>query len=322
MIAALLLLALIIRPVAASEPLYAKNLSPVAGLSGLPSQRSAATLDRHSLGVALHSSIASHYRADSNLDEVLNLDGETLRFALELRYGLAQNWDIQLEVPWLDHSGGNLDSLINDWHDLWGMPDGGRKDVPDDLLDYRYAARSGASFSLQDDASGMGDVSVSLSHAFYREDKSVASLVLGYKFGTGDEEDFLGSGADDAFIAVRFSGEHLSDLPLSWHGQAGYLRAGDSDLLEDIQERDLWFAGISVDWQVAERWSLIAQVDSHAAPVDSDITALGDEAVMLTVGGRWRFVQNWALDFSVIEDIRAETAPDVTFQASLRYHRR
>jgi len=43
---------------------------------------------------------------------------------------------------------------------------------------------------------------------------------------------------------------------------------------------------------------------------------------MLTVGGRWRFVQNWALDFSVIEDIRAETAPDVTFQASLRYHRR
>ena len=135
MIAALLLLALIIRPVAASEPLYTKNLSPVAGLSGLPSQRSAATLDRHSLGVALHSSIASHYRADSNRDEFLNLDGETLRFALELLYGLAQNWDIQLEVPWLDHSGGNLDSLINDWHDLWGMPDGGRTDVPDDLLD-------------------------------------------------------------------------------------------------------------------------------------------------------------------------------------------
>ena len=321
-IAGLLFLALVIRPVAASEPLYAKNLSPVAGLSGLPSQRSAATLDRNSLGVALHSSIASHYVADSSADEFLNLDGETLRFALELRYGLAQNWDVQLEVPWLDHSGGNLDSLINDWHDLWGMSDGGRSDVPDDLLDYRYAARGGDGFSLQEDASGIGDVSVSLSHAFYREDKSVASLVLGYKFGTGDEEDFLGSGADDAFIAVRFSGVHLSDLPLSWHGQAGYLRAGDSDLLENIQEQDLWFAGISIDWQVVERWSLIAQVDSHAAPVDSDITALGDDAVMLTVGGRWRFMQNWALDLSVVEDIRVETAPDVTFQASLRYHRR
>ena len=150
----------------------------------------------------------------------------------------------------------------------------------------------------------------------------MASLVLGYKFGTGDEEDFLGSGADDAFIAVRFSGEHLSDLPLSWHGQVGYLRAGDSDLLEDIQEQDLWFAGISIDWQVVESWSLIATEDSHAAPVDSDITALGDGAVMLTVGGRWRFMQNWALDLSVVEDIRVETAPDVTFQASLRYHRR
>ena len=62
--------------------------------------------------------------------EYLNLDGETLRFALELRYGLAENWDLQLEVPWLEHSGGNLDRLIDDWHDLWGMSDGGRSEYP------------------------------------------------------------------------------------------------------------------------------------------------------------------------------------------------
>jgi long-subunit fatty acid transport protein len=74
-----------------------------------------------------------------------------------------------------------------------------------------------------------------------------------------------------------------------------------------------------VDWQVAERWSLIAQVDSHAAPADSDITTLGDDAVMATVGVRWRFAQNWSVDVNVVEDIRVETAPDVTFQASLRY---
>ena len=103
----------------------------------------------------------------------------------------------------------------------------------------------------------------------------MASLVLGYKFGTGDEDDFLGSGADDVFVALRFSGEHLSDLPLSWHGQVGYLRAGDSDLLEDTQEKNLWFAGLALDWRLAERWSLIAQLDSHAAPMDSDITGRG-----------------------------------------------
>jgi hypothetical protein len=307
-------------PVAASEPLYVKNLSPVAGLSGLPAQRDAATADSGTLAVALHSSLASHYVAKSNSDEFLNLDGETLRFALELRYGLADDWDVQLEVPWLKHSGGHLDDLIDDWHDLWGMSDGGRSHVPNDLLDYRYAARKGAGFSLQDSASGLGDISLSATYAFYTDKRSVASLVLGYKFGTGDDDDFLGSGGDDAFVALRFSGPQLSDLPLSWHGQVGYLRAGDSDVLGDVQEQDLWFAGLAMDWSVTDRWSIIVQVDSHAAPADSDITALGSDAVMATAGVRWRFAQAWSVDVSVVEDIRVATAPDVTFQASLRYH--
>ncbi len=321
-IATLILAAMAAMPAVATEPLYVKNLSLVAGLSGLPSQRDAATADSGTLVAALHSSLANQYVADSNSDEFLNFDGETLRFALELRYGLAQNWDVQLEVPWLDHSGGHLDDWIDDWHDLWGMSDGGRSDVPHDLLDYRYANRDGAEFSLQDSTSGLGDISLSLTHAFYRKKSSVASLVLGYKFSTGDEDDFLGSGGDDAFVALRFSGPQLSDLPLSWHGQVGYLRAGDSDVLGEVQEQDLWFAGLAVDWQVAQRWSLIAQLDSHAAPADSDLTALGDDAIMATVGVRWRFAPNWSVDVNVVEDIRVETSPDVTFQASLMYHPR
>jgi Protein of unknown function (DUF3187) len=305
-------------PATASEPLYVKNLSPVAGLLGLPSQRDAYTTPGGALAATLHSSIASQYVNDSNRNEFLNLDGETVRFALELRYGLAQNWDVQMEVPWLDQSGGNMDGAIDDWHDFWGMSDGGRSYVPRDLLDYRYASPEGE-FSLLDDSSGLGDVSLSLSHAFYHDDNSAVSVALGYKFGTGDEEQFLGSGADDFFVALRFSGAQLSDLPLSWHGQVGYLRAGDSDLLEGIQEQNLWFAGLALDWRFAQHWSLIAQLDSHGAPLHSDLTGVGDDAVLGTLGTRWYFAQQWSVDISVVEDIRVETAPDVTFQASLNY---
>jgi hypothetical protein len=305
-------------PATASEPLYVKNLSPVAGLLGLPSQRDAYTTPSGAVAAVWHSSIASQYVNEGNSTEFLNLDGETVRIALELRYGLAQNWDVQLEVPWLDQSGGDLDGAIDDWHDFWGMSDGGRSTVPKDVLDYHYASPEGG-FSLQDDASGLGDISLSLSHEFYHEDNSAVSLALGYKFGTGDEDEFLGSGADDVFVALRFSGAHLSDLPLSWHGQAGYLRAGDSDLLGDPQERNLWFAGLALDWQFAQHWSLIAQLDSHGAPLHSDLTGVGDDAVLGTLGTRWYFAPQWSVDVSVVEDIRVETAPDVTFQASLNY---
>jgi hypothetical protein len=300
------------------EPLYVRNLSPVGGLLGLPSQRDAHPTAAGEVQAALHGSVASHYINDSSSDEFLNLDGETLRLALDLRYGLTERWDVQLEVPWLDQSGGELDRLIDDWHDLWGMSDGGRSDVPRDRLDYRYISRDG-SFSLLDDASGIGDITLSTTYAFHRGDDAAASIVLGYKFGTGDADDFTGSGADDAWIALRFSGDQLSDLPLTWHGQVGYLRAGEGDLIEEFQHRDFWFAGLSMDWRFAERWSVILQVDGHRAPFDSDITALGDDAVLGTVGARWHFADKWSVDLSVVEDLRVETAADVTFQASLRY---
>jgi hypothetical protein len=74
-----------------------------------------------------------------------------------------------------------------------------------------------------------------------------------------------------------------------------------------------------MDWRFAANWSALAQVDAHSAPLKSDITGVGDEAYLGTVGVRWRFAEQWSGDFSVVEDIGVETAPDVTFQFSVRY---
>lgn len=316
-----LALLLLVFPLGAAEPLYIKNLSPVTGLIGLPSQRDADTPGAGLWAVALHASLANTYINEIRRPEAVNLDGEVLRLATELRYGLGENWDVQLEVPWLAHSGGQLDSLIDGWHDLFGMSDGGRDAVPRDLLDYRYQGPE-TGFELADDTSGLGDVALSVNHVFYRREAAAVGLTLGYKFGTGDDRDFTGSGADDAYLALRFSGSHLSGLPLTWHGQIGYLRAGSSDLLGELQNRDLWFAGLALDWAVWNRVSVMAQLDGHAAPTDSRLTGLGEDAWMLSFGVRWRVADNWALDFSLVEDIQVETAPDIMFQASLRFHPR
>jgi hypothetical protein len=302
----------------AGEPLYVKNLSPVSGLIGLPSQRAADGPGAGQLLLALHGSLANGYINEFRRPEAVNLDGEVLRLAPEIRYGLAQNWDLQLELPWLAHSGGHLDSLIDGWHDFLGTADGGRPAAPQDRLDYRYLGPE-TNFSLTDDVSGLGDISLALSHVFYRRQDAAASVALGYKFGSGEEKDFLGSGGDDAYLAVRFSSAPGADLPLTWHGQMGYLRAGKSDLLGGLQNRDLWFAGLSLAWAAWERVSLLAQLDGHAAPADSKLTALGKDAWMFSLGLRWRVSSRWALDFSFIEDAQVETAPDITFQAGLRY---
>lgn len=301
------------------EPLYVKNLSPVAGLLGLPSQRSAAVGEPGQWSLGLHSSVASHYVADRGRAEALNLDGETRRLALELRYAVAAGWELQLELPWVQQDGGVLDDAIDGWHDLWGMPDNGRGDVASDLLDYRYAQRQQLRFALLEESSGIGDTSLALQRHLYRDDGLDVALALGYKFGTGEPGDFTGSGESDLYAALRLSGLALADLPLDWHAQAGYLRAGELEMLGPRQERNLWFAGGALSWSFAQHWRLLGQLDAHAAPLDSALDALGSTAVLLSAGLRWAPGPRWALDFTVIEDIAVETAPDVTFQFDLRY---
>jgi hypothetical protein len=302
----------------ASEPLYVKNLSPVAALYGLPSQRNAQSQQAGSFALALHNSIANHYVLEVDASEQANIDGETVRIAFEMRYGLADNWDVQVELPWIQYSGGHLDSAIESWHDLWGMPDGGRPDVGRDILNIGYSGRE-SEFLLTDKASGLGDVSVAVSHSFYNGDNATASAVLGYKFASGDEDELLGSGEDDIFFALRFSGTPSADSSLLWHGQAGYILAGEADILGDAQNTHLWFAGISMDWRVASHFSLFAQLDMHSAPADSALTAIGEDAYLGSLGGRWTPSKNWSIDFSFLEDLQVDTAPDITFQASLRF---
>lgn len=297
------------------EPLYVKNLGPVAGLLGLPSQRPAATAEPGRWQWAVHGSLASHFVEDRAGREQLLLDGETQRLAVEARYAFAEGWELQLEVPWLRQDSGVLDSAIDNWHGFWGMPDNGRGDAPRDQIDYRYADPN-LRFALLEDSAGIGDTTLSLQRRLYRGEGLDVAASLGYKFGTGDADDFTGSGEDDAFVTLRVSGAAGA---LGWYGQAGYLRAGEIAQLGPRQERDLWFAGAGLAWRVSGDWSLLGQLDVHAPPMDSGLDALGTDAMMLTAGARWRFAEHWSAEFSVVEDIAVETAPDVTFQFGLRY---
>lgn len=304
-------------------PLYVKNLSPVAGLLGLPSQADARAPGEGRWEWGLYAGLASHYvrdGRDGSGAEQLLFDGETRRLALAGRYGFAQGWELQFELPWVWQERGSLDGAIDGWHDFWGMPDNGRGEAPRDRIAYQYADPA-PRFDLRDSASGAGDASVALQRELYRGGGVTLAGTLGYKFGTGDAGDFTGSGEGDAYLALRVTGAAASagEGALGWYGQVGYLRAGEVAELGPRQERDLWFAGAGLAWRVAQNWSLLAQVDAHSAPLDSALDALGSEAVMLSAGARWRFARQWSVEFSLVEDIAVETAPDVVFQFGLRY---
>jgi hypothetical protein len=214
--------------------------------------------------------------------------------------------------------GGELDKTIENWHDFWNLPDGNRDDAPRDLIDIRYAG-PGAEFTIDDDVDGWGDIHVALVKTLWTGDGAAVSARAGVKLGTGEEEDLIGSGSEDYYLSLNFSGDHRTELPFVWHAQAGYLRAGDADLLGGIQEQDLWFAGLGMEWRAWQTLHLKAQIDSHAAVADSRLTQLGDNSFQITAGLSWLFAPGWEAEFSFSEDIAVETAPDFVLQLGVRY---
>ena len=66
-------LAALAQPLAADEPLYVKNLSPVTGLLGLPSQRAAESEQAGEFSAALHSSVSNVYVLDGGIGSWLSL---------------------------------------------------------------------------------------------------------------------------------------------------------------------------------------------------------------------------------------------------------
>ena len=88
-------------------PIMISNLSPLAALRGLPTQRHADV----QLGsvVTVSQSLSNHFTVEQSGDESLMLDGQTDVLSVSLRYGFDPDWDIEVTLPWVQHSRGFMD---------------------------------------------------------------------------------------------------------------------------------------------------------------------------------------------------------------------
>ena len=300
-----------------AAPVWVENNAPIAGLFAAPSMESAVI--ESGLHIRLNSAIASHFVVEDHGQEQLFFDGESLRVDAQVGYALNDQWRVVLTLPWLQHSEGQLDSLINSWHDAWGLSDGGRSRYPSDRLRYQYQGEDLA-LDVTRSQRGLGDIRLELQRVMRANDEYALTLGAGRKFSRGDENALLGSGAADHYLRVLYTGQAPQYRALTWHAQLGYSRLGQSSLLAPIQRRDRYFAGVGMEWQVQPAWSLVAQFDTQSAVTRSTLDALGgSQSALLSAALRWRPSPNWSFDASVIEDIAVNTAPDVTFQLTLSW---
>lgn len=242
------------------------------------------------------------------------LDAQTELATFSLSAPINDVWWYRIEASYADVSGGFSDSLIESWHDAFGLPNGSRDKYAQDLMRLQYQ-RDGQFLIDESGAfSGLTDTQVAFQYALSED----SALNLFVNLPTGDSDTLLGSNAVD--LGVSWQGTHTSESGWQTSAQVGVIALGDKGLLEAEARRAAAFGQVALAWPVSEHIVLKLQVDGHTAYYESPLSPLGKNAVMLGMGGSVVLGRQWQLDLMVSEDIAVEASPDVGLHMRLTWH--
>jgi len=260
--------------------------------------------------------ISNTYNIATGQQETLTNDLETFRGSLVASYGLRDDWQLSLEVPWVSHDGGFLDDFIYEWHDFFGLPQNGRSKDDSDQLDVSYL--SGVSFELPGPERGVGDIRFNLAHSRPWNDRTLI-LSTELKLPTGDFDKLTGSGGVDFSAGITLNDPTTLEAYriTLFSGLAGVFLGDIDGEMAAVQKNFVLAGRAGIGWQATNLIQFKLQLDAQSAIYDSDLKEMGDPAFQLVMGGSLTFTDDVYLDIAVAEDIGTSTAADVAFQLAL-----
>jgi hypothetical protein len=244
---------------------------------------------------------------ESNGDEYLALDVENYRYELGLRYR-KDNWLGQVNVPFIANRGGELDGAIDSWHDAFGLPGGNRNKFPNNDINVAYVRDGEVEYSQDKSSSGLADISLALGYQL----TEATRYFVGIELPTGSESDYSGNEAID--FATWVTHETLINAELSIYGLLGVSFPGDDGNLQGLLVDEIWVAQLGTQYFFNDGIAGTVQLDWHSHVIDdSDLTAFGDSLQIQLGLGFLKLFDNHRLDLFFSEDIKVESAPDITF---------
>ena len=298
-----------------ADPLLTRNQHPLVALYGLPMPLAARLPGAGSGNIGATVNWSNIATTDTTDRSSYTLDGEVFEVRVQGEHALGERFALQGQLAWRQLSGGSLDSLVESWHDLFGLPNGSRNRLPEDELLIEYRSGESTLLRVDDESSGLADLPLALGYQLAASERGAVATWLTIKVPTGKAEDLTGSGAVD--VALSLAGERQLSERWQLFGQANVAWLGNGDVLADLQQD---FAGsllAGTTWKAWRGLELTAQLEANTAVMDTG-TDLDGDAVVLTLGGRYRTDAGWAFDFGFSEDLQVDASPDIVFVLGVR----
>lgn len=288
-----------------------RNHSPFTAILGIPAAWPGGARDT----VDLSWNVSSHASLEQDADELLLLDGETQTVRLRFGRQFKDRYHIGAEIPWIHHGGGFLDGTIDAWHDITGLNEGIRPSTPRDDLVYAWRVSGRERFRLDDTTSGLGDVALVLGvDAGKWPGRISGRLIAGIELPTGDRDRLTGNERPDYSATVRLARPAAADDAIGWRLELGGTWPGDPGVPDLETSPQIWRYDLLVYAPYRRGFDLLLQVAGHTRAYRSGVKMLGNPAAQVGLGAEWRSGRGFSLRFGFLEDIRAETAPDFSFE--------
>lgn len=297
------------------QPLRTPNLSPPAAIIGLPvwSEVPAGTV------FGISAEVANHYRQSIAAGEILRMDGETVRLRAYYQKSVGKKWSFSLDVPYLRQSGGVLDDVIDGWHSIFNMPDGGRNFRPEGAIEYRFGLADSEFFMLDRSGSGLGDVQLGFSRRLGTDTGWTVSGAV--KLPTGDEDILAGSGATDVSLSLlRVKQTQTRGRASGYFYGLSLIDVGTPEKVLFRAEERAVAAVLGAGIGVSPRAGFTAQLDLHSPLYDSPLEEIGQTSVQATVAAWFLTRSGPVFEFAVSEDLHVSTTPDVVFNFNFKWH--
>ncbi len=298
----------------ADTALAVRNEASLSRATALPILGNSQVLNDGEQAYGLRVDWSNEYVNTQNARESLLIDAESQRITFGFRQGLAPGVEIGIDVPLLITGGGVLDNVIENWHDAFGLPNGGRQQRPRNRYAVQYVKDGQTLLDVHDSSTDFGDVELNAGFAL-RDDIAFRAMA---KLPTGRDSLLLGGTTGGA---IWFDYNPFASLT-HWFG---YVSAGVSyneaaDQLGGQQKPLVGLGGVGVGYKLIPALALITQFNVQTKLYKgSTLNALDNPGGQLAFGGRISFSRRLALDLGVQEDVLLSSSPDFSIHIGLNY---
>ena len=307
---------------AASEslgPLTGRNQAPLLNLFYVMPVTSTETLGAGRSEFRFDLDISNIFERHINGTSTLIYAMEIYRPSFHFTRGLSDSLDIHFEIPFLSFGDGRIDGLIRDYHDLFGMPDGGRNAGSDYEYGYLLTQNGRTVFDFQAQGLNLSDINLDLKWKVLsdRPGRPALSLRAGVKLPTGELKDGTGSGRPD-FSAGVVLAKVLGRFTFFAGGD--YTLLNEPSELESIVEDDIIHYFIGTEFRAIEgKLSLVIQFDGQNTPyAATGHKQLDKEVLELVTGVKGLHLDKKLLwQLSIREDMIKKSTVDFTLSFSV-----